>query len=262
MSTMSQQLISYISSLPVGTPPKELLETKELVEAVNIDDLPNGLVTGSNLIQFPEEASPELKSSVTLSLLAAQRVASNDPYIQTPEGWLQSHNKVLEKLNWINEGGGTVKYHFDNIDVAVHQAIIPFLTSAFGGGVGTGALIMTVLNQLQEMDKDSPWITFYDYESRRFNVTEYQFSIVEVKGDTVHLRMVSARLDASFGKTQVLFFKIKKQNAAFEQTNQSYATEASLLEDMNEALKDRLKELTRAYIRSIPEELLHGAPPA
>jgi hypothetical protein len=235
-----------------------MAEGAAAVNTIDIDKLPNGVVTGSNLIQFPPDASPELKSSVSLSLLAAQRVATNDPVVLSPEQWLARHNTVLQNLNWKIEGGGATKSKFDSIDVAVHQAIIPFLTAAFGGAIAAGALIVTALKQLQEMDKNSPWITLFDRLSRRFDVTEYQFSVVQVIGDTVHLKVAAARLNASFGKTQVLFVKVKKQNAEFEQANNSYSAEAALLAEMNADLKVKMMALTKSFIRSLPDELLLG----
>jgi hypothetical protein len=254
----SDALRSYIANLPVGAAPPSTSEGAAPVNTIDIDNLPNGVVTGSNLIQFPADCSPELKSSVALSLLAAQRVAANDPVVLSPSQWLERHNTVLQNLNWRNEGGGVAKSSFKSIDVAVHQAIIPFLTAAFGGALGAGALILTALNQLREMDENSPWITLFDRQSRRFEVTEYQFSVVEVKGDTVHLRVAAARLDASFGRTQVLFFKLKNQDAAFEQANQSFSAEAALLTEMNAELKVKLMMLTKSFIRSLPDDLLRG----
>jgi len=147
------------------------------------------------------------------------------------------------------------------VDVAVHKAIIPLLAAAFGGAAGAGILILTALKQLQDMDKDSPWITLFDRESRHFDVTEYQFSVVQVVGDTVHLKVAAARLDASFGRTQVLFFKLKKQNAAFEQASKSYSTEAAILADMNADLKTKMLSLTKSFIRSLPDDLLTGSRP-
>lgn len=253
----SKALRSYIANLPVGASLPSMAEDTA-INTIDIDNLPNGLVTGSNLIQFPADASPELKSSVALSLLAAQRVATNDPVVLSPTQWLDRHNTVLQNLNWRNEGGGVVKSHFDSINVAVHQAIIPFLTAAFGGAVAAGALILTALKQLQDMDKDAPWITLFDRQSRRFEVTEYQFSIVQVVSDTVYLKLAAARLNASFGKTQVLFFKLKTQKAEFEQANQSFASEAALLTAMNADLKVKLMTLTKSFIRSLPDDLLKG----
>jgi hypothetical protein len=251
----SKELHSYIANLPVGSPLLSITEETVAVNTIDIDNLPNGVVTGSNLIQFPTDASPELKSSVALSLLAAQRVASNDPVVLSPAQWLDRHNTVLQNLNWRNEGGGVTNSQFDSIDVAVHQAIIPFLTAAFAGALGAGALILTALKQLQDMDKDAPWITLFD---RRFDVTEYQFSVVQVIGDTVHLKLAAARLNASFGKTQVLFFKLKNQKAEFEQANQSFSSEAILLTEMNADLKVKLMALTKSFIRSLPDDLLLG----
>ena len=253
----NEELRSYIANLPVGAPPRSAAESTE-VNAIDIDNLPNGIVTGSNLIQFPDTASPEIKSSVALSLLAAQRVASNDPVVISPAQWLERHNTVLQNLNWQIEGGGATDSEFKNLNVAVHQAIIPFLTAAFGGAVTAGAMILTALKQLQEMDKNNAWITLFDRQSRRFNVTEYQFSVVEIVGNTVKLKLAAARLDASFGKTQVLFVKVKQQHARFEQANQSYSAEAGLLEEMNTDLKTKMLALTKSFIRSLPDELLFG----
>jgi len=255
---LSESLSSYIANLPVGAPLTSMAEDTSTINTIDIDTLPNGIVTGSNLIQFPADASPELKSSVALSLLAAQRVATNDPVVLSPAQWLDRHNTVLQNLNWRMEAGGVVKSHFDSVDVAVHQAIIPFLTAAFTGGVAAGALILTALKQLQEIDKDAPWITLFDRQSRRFDVTEYQFSVVQVVGDTVHLKLAAARLDATFGKTQVLFFKLKTQSAEFEQASQTYSSEAALLTEMNADLKTKLMKFTKSYIRSLPDNLLEG----
>jgi hypothetical protein len=64
---------------PGWRPLPSMAEDTSAINTIDIDNLPAGIVTGSNLIQFPADASPELKSSVALSLLAAQRVATNDP---------------------------------------------------------------------------------------------------------------------------------------------------------------------------------------
>jgi len=250
---LSESMRSYISNLPIGAY-RAAAPQPGVVTAVDIDNLPEGVVTGSNLIQFPKDASPEIKSSVALSLLAAQRVASNDTVIGTPQQWIERHNTVLTNLNWLVRGGGTVESEFKNINVAVHEAVIPFLTAAFGGAVAAGALILTALRQLKEMDKNSPWITLFNQESRRFDVTEYQFSVVQVAGDQVTMKLASARFNASFGKTQVLFFKVTKQTAKFESASSDLSATSSLLIEMNDGLKTKLAGFTRDYITSLPLE--------
>jgi hypothetical protein len=250
---LSESKRTYIANLPIGTyRPALQPEDEGVVQAVDINNLPTGIVTGSNLISFPKEASPEIKSSVALSLLAAQRVATNDAVVLTPQQWIDRHNTVLRNLNWQIDSGGVVDSEFKSINVAVHQAIIPFLTAAFGGAVAAGALILTALKQLQDMDKNSPWITLFDRASRRFDVTEYQFSVIEVVGDQVHLKLASARFDGSFGTTQVLFFKVNKQHAKFDAASQNLLANSSLLVEMNDGLKVKLAGFTKDFIQSLP----------
>jgi hypothetical protein len=197
-----------------------------------------------------------LKSSVALSLLAAQRVATNDAVVQSPDQWLQRHNTVLENLNWLHEGGGFVSSQFRSINVAVHEAIILFLTAAFGPTVAAGALILTAIKQLKEMDKNSPWIALFDRQSQRFNITEYQFSVVQVNNNNVQIKLAAARFDASYGQTQVLFFKIKQEQAGFQSASGTYSTQTDLLTEMNGALKAKLMGFTSTFIKSLPDNLL------
>jgi len=259
----------YIAQLPVGSPedvgggpfssgPFGLAADEggdAAIKSVDVDKLPDGIVTGSNLIQFAPQTSDAIRSSVALSLLAAQRVATKAAGVQSPKQWFDRHNQVLSDLNWFGDAGGVVNSTFDSTNVAVHKAIIPFLTAAFGGAVTAGALILTALNQLKEIDQNSAWITLFDRQSRHFNVTEYQFSVAELVGDQVHLRIASARFDATYGQTQVLFFKVKKEKATFESASGSFATEVKLLTDLNGDLKMKLAGFTKTFIKSLPDDL-------
>lgn len=241
---------TYVSNLPVGSAPVLLEDTS--VTAVDIDRLPAGVVTGSNLIQFASDTKAQIRSSVTLCLLAAQRVASTDAAIATPQQWIDRHNLVLINLGWEIGGGGHVASQFNNTNVAVNEAIIPFLTAAFGGAVAAGALILTALKQLKEMDKNSPWISLFDRESRHFDVTEYQFSVAQVIGAQVVLRLASARFNASFGRTQVLFFKVTKETATFESASSNATADSDLLTELNDGLKTKLAVFAKSYIQSLP----------
>ncbi len=250
---ISLDMQSYIANLPIGAyrPALRRLDD-EKVAALDIDNLPDGVVTGSNLIQFSKEASPEIRSSVALSLLAAQRVATVDPVLVTPQDWVERHNTVLRNLNWRVGAGGFVESKFDNVNVALHEAIIPFLTSVFGPIGAAGSLIITALKQLKEMDKNSPWITLFDRESRHFNVTQYQFSMVQVVGNDVTLKLACARLNAFYGLTQVLFIKVKEESAKFEAANQELKTDPYFLAEMNKDLKAKLAQFAKEEVLRIP----------
>lgn len=49
-----------IAYLPIGSVRLAPYREEDTVEAVDINNLPKGVVTGSNLIQPPEEASPTI----------------------------------------------------------------------------------------------------------------------------------------------------------------------------------------------------------
>lgn len=246
---LSDEMQSYIANLPIGnfqvTPQPQ---DDEAANPVDIDNLPNIVVIGSSLVEFPDGASSVTKSSVALSLLAAQRVAQEDPVINTPQQWINRQNTVLENFNWQVGDGTTVKSQFSNIDKGVNQAIIPFLTNAFSGG---GDLIISTISQLKDASKNAPWFTLFDRQSQRFQVTEYQFSVVSLMGDQVNLKLASARFDATFGRTQVLFFHVTHQSASFEGVSQNLSTKAAGLADMNASLKIKLGGFSTAFIRSL-----------
>lgn len=243
---------NYISNLPVAGSDAgtfDDVEAEDIVGATDLNNLPKGIVTGSNLLEFSGETSSELRSTVALCLLAANRVAANDTAILTPDQWMKRHNTVLENLNWVVEGGGNVEAEFDTSKLTVNKAIIPFLTAALSPGLGAASLILTAVNQISEMDKDAPWFTLWDRESRRFGVSEFQFSTLETSNGETTLKMASARFDVSYGRTQILFFKFTSQSATFQMAKSALRTTASLLEAMNDELKIKLAVHSKKYIR-------------
>lgn len=261
----ASQLKTYIERLQVGEPDEEIvpegfgIDTEGPVAApleyVDVDTLPTGIVTGSNLIAFDPATPNVIRSSVALSLLAAQRVATKDGGITTPKQWLDKHNEVLTNLNWVGDGGAVVESTLKGNNVAVHQAILPLLTAAFGPAIAAGAIILTALKQLQEMDKGSSWITLFDRQSRHFDVTEYQFSAVDIQDGQAVLRIASARFNAAFGHTQVLFFRLKQENVQFESASGTFRTDTALLQGINGDLKAKLLGFSKAFIAKLPDDL-------
>ena len=247
-------LEKYVESLPVGGAPvlDHSVETEgQDLTSIDLNDIPETIVTGSNLIQFSGENNPVLRSAAALSLLAAQRVASNDSVIVEPKQWIERHNTVLQNLNWSVEGGGEVDSEFESVDVAVHKAILPFLTAAFAPAATAGSLIIKAIEQLHEMDKNAPWITLFEKESRRFNVTEFQFSVVESTEEETRIRLAAARFDASYGRTQILFFKITQQNAKFKAGNSNMMISNEALSSINSALQNKLNRHAEVYIKEL-----------
>ncbi len=253
---VTQTLLDYISRLPIAPLESLTKAVRGPQRPVDLDKIPTAIVDGSNMVLYPPSVPSEIRTSVALSLLAAQQVAQADSKISTPKQWLDRHNVVLTTLTWTAGAEETVQEEFDDLNVAAHKAIIPFLTAAFGPYAAIGSLIITALNQLQDMDKDSPWITLFDHQSRHFDSTMHQFSVVNVVDKHVELRIASARFDAWSETTQVLFVKIKDVAAKFSAAGRTFSAEAELLADIKDALRKKLANSARILIDTIPDDLL------
>jgi hypothetical protein len=242
---------AYIAGLEFGVlPPAATEGTDDEAAIPNIDDLPDVLADGNALLQFSSDIAPNIRSAVALSLLAAQRVASNSHDVETPTQWIDTHFGVLQNLNWNIESGGSIEKTFSETGVAVHEAILPFLATALGGAAAL-PLINSALTQLSEMDKNKPWITLFNRESVRFEVTEYQFGVVSSDETTTRINLATARFDARYGTTQILFFRLTEQTTTFEMANGTMSSENSLLTAINPMLRERLLDHSKRYIRSL-----------
>ena len=249
---IDEELRSYIDSLSIGSAYDLGFEDEEIdANAADVDELPQAFVTGRNLIAAETGVSALTRSIVALSLLAAQRVADNDDRVKSPDDWIAQHNKVLKKLNWMQSHSAYVTKKFNKKDLFVHEAVIPLLEAAIGGPTGAMTIITTVLTQLKNIDKSSPWITVFSNESRRFDIEEYHFSTLEEKDGLATLSMAAARFGADFKHKQVLFVKIKKIDAEFQLASSKLESNVALLEEMNIALKKKLGRQTSAYIKDL-----------
>jgi len=245
-----ESLPAFIESLPIP-PGRTTLETTETAPTVDIDNLPDGIVSGSTMIGFEPDLSSELRKSVSLCLTAAQKVAEADPVSVSPDLWVDRHDMVLRGLNWVSTGGGTVYTDRAVSNIAVHKAIIPFLTAAFGPAAAASSLIVKALKQMQQMNADAPWITIFERESRRYDVSEFRFATASTADDTVVLRVAAARFIARQERVQVLFFKKNDVDVQFRLASRILTANPDLLESMNASLDQKLQGHTDNFIDSL-----------
>lgn len=203
---------------------------------LDLSTLPPVVVSGTTLVDFSATNNPVVRSSVSLALLYATRVATvamSKEADADEDDWLARYNQALTEIGFRVSGTSVVKSSFKKKNVALHKAIIPFLTLAFGGGAA-GALIIQALKSLQEMDADSPWITLFDKSTRRFNLSEMHFAAVSSNEVETTIANAVARLNVETGGTQILFFKVTKTSADFESTT-TRMTANNMLLAANEA---------------------------
>jgi hypothetical protein len=227
---------------------EDRFETQVTVDnAIDLDKLPDGLVTGTTLLDLSHVADPEVRSGVSLSMLFASRVAANDARADDPDAWLAAYQSALGQIGFSVSGSAVLNSSFKKTDVGVHRALIPFLTIALGGAAA-GPVLIALLENLGEMAPDSPWITMYDRQVRRFDVQEMHFGAARSIGLETEIRYAVARLNLEMTQTSVLFFNITSDKADFESMTTSMRVSNSLMAVIEPDLRLKLAQQTKKFI--------------
>lgn len=227
------------------------LESTVPAEGLQLDRLPTGVVAGNTLIDYSGTASPELRTAVSLAMVFAGRVARKHvPADASEDERLAAYQTSLGQLGFSVGGAAMQRSRFSKKGVLVHKAIIPFLTIALGGA-GVGPVILAALTHLQEMDKDRPWITLFDRESRWHDSRELHFAAVSSDASTTTIRHVIARLAYRLTTTSVLFVKVDDIDAEFESATTQMISNNHLLTAVAPTLRDRMAADIGNYVASI-----------
>lgn len=242
--------LKYIRTANIGEiPAKFELDAGAQPNAIDISKLPGGLVIGNTLLDVANVPSAEVRAGLSLSMLFANRVATHHPDAKDVDSWLAAYQTSLGDLGFRLSGTARMNSQFHKLNVDVHKAIIPFLTIAFGGAA-IGPIIISALENLHKMKEESPWITLFDRETRRFSIQEMHFGAAVANGTETEIRYAVARLNVDLGQTQVLFFKVAKNSANFESLTTRMSVSNSLMSVVEDDLKTRLSGLIKKYIWS------------
>jgi len=130
------------------------------------------------------------------------------------------------------------------MNAGVHKAIIPVLTAMLGPAVAAVSVVISVLQGLQEMDKDNPWITLFDRASQHASGAKLQFGFVAMDPAdpaAVQVKLLAVAVDAKRTLTQVLFFKFSDQKASLKTGDTQLSMATSRLESIHQAVADRVQ---------------------
>jgi hypothetical protein len=254
----SDNALSFIESAVLPGQPGGLEAKTEGVEAeggiapgLNLNRLPDGVVSGNTLIDYSSVSSPELRSGISLAMLFAGQAATGAQKEGDDEDdWLAAYKTNLAKLGFSVAQSAVTSSRFRKNGVFVHQAIIPFLTIAFGGA-GLGPVILAALSNLKDMDKDRPWVTLFDRESRRFQSRELFFAAVSSDAANTSVRHVMARLSYVSTTTNVLFFKVTDAQADFESATTTMTANNSLLAVLEPVLRKKMETAMFNFIADV-----------
>lgn len=239
--------IAEPARLDVSVGPR--VESNVTDPALDLDKLPQGVVSGNTLIDY-SATSEAMRGGISLALAFANRTALAELGPGSDEDdFFAAYKSNLVRVGFNVSQGAFVKSTFKKKGLAVHKAIIPFLTAALGG-VGVGPVLFSLLQNLQSTDSDRPWITLFDRETRMFETREMHFAAAASDNVLTSVRHVAARLFFVDKKTNVLFFKISEMTAEFESATMTLSINNGLLSSIEPALRERLSASAMDFIRS------------
>ncbi|TXH84360.1 hypothetical protein [Thauera aminoaromatica] len=249
---MDRNALRFVESADLGPERLELTGVTEGPDAappLDLNKLPQGIVSSNTLIDF--SAAPEgVRGGLSLAMTFASQVttAAMRPG-DDEDDWFAAYKSNLMQLGFTVSQSAFTTSRFKKRDIAVHKAIIPFLTIALGG-VAVGPVILALLDNLKEIDKDEPWITLFDQESRKFKARELHFGAVASNTVESRMRHVAARLSVVDEKTNILFFKITNTSAEFESATTTISMNNNLLAVLEQPLLERLQSSALTFIKA------------
>lgn len=221
------------------------------LSTIDLAKTPPALVTGATLLDVSQITSPEVRAGVSLAMLFAQRVATA-ARPATDDLWLAEYQKSLSKLGFSIGSITVANSKFKDANVSIHKALIPFLTLAFGAQATAASIIIGLLENLQKIDQNAPWITAFERQTVLFDAREMHFAYAVPNGTQTDIRYAVARISLKKQTTQFLFFKIKDIDATYEHAVTTMSVSNSLVAVSEDDLKLRLAKLIRSYIWDVP----------
>ena len=207
-------------------------------------------VVGSEVVSFVEGISAQRRQDITNATLLAQ-LAANKKVTDREDilAWYDSYFDVLTNVGWVLQDRGFSEYTEKADGLETHEAILKVAAVLLGGTPIALAVVTQTLEAMKSMDKDNPWITIFNRESRTAKAARFQISLTEQAGDGQFMVTTMAfALNAKLTVTQVLFFKIHKNEATLKHFSGKVTINEEVLSSVRDVVKAKLVGRTRDFI--------------
>jgi len=229
------------------------LESLGEVDPTKLSGKEDALVVGSQIVEFASQLSPEMRLHVSNTFLLAKLTADLEVQKTGSESnWYPKYFEILTRTGWTVETATGVKDSFEATNLQVNKQIIPFLTLLFGPAVSAGSLILNLLENLDEMDKATPWITLFERNARQLTANQFQVSYVAAdSNDNPAMKLAQFELTAEKQITQVLFFKLQETSVSLTGLSKTFSANESLFTTLKDTVKNKISRFTTDYISEI-----------
>ncbi len=211
-------IIGYIETLDLPEAPPRRGGPDDQEPPPSFQSVAQAVSVGSQMTEFsskvPQSTRPAISNGLLLGQLAADKATAGRG---DPIAWFNAYNSVMKQIGWQSTLSELNQQTISDRNAALHRAIIPIVTAIFGPAVAASSIIISILNGLDSMDRDAPWITLFQRKSNKVAASNFGLSYVDGgEGGGATLKTVYFALQGSQDRTQVLFFKFMSSDATMK----------------------------------------------
>lgn len=211
-------------------------------------------VVGSDIVSFVTGVTPERREAIVNSSLLAQLVAKHrvsDP--TNIEAWYEAYFDVLANVGWVVQDRQFAEYVEKSSNFEAHKAIMSVASILLGPATTALAIVKTTLDALQSMDESSPWLTIFNRESQEARTARFQISLAEQDADGQFMvTLMAFALRAKANITQVLFFKVRSNEAMLRHFSGRVTINTTVLEAVSAEIKAKVVSQASSYVSALP----------
>ena len=216
------------------------------------------VAVAAQLTEFTDAVSADLRKTISdgmlLAQLAADKVAADKEATNASQdvfAWYKRYVEVLKNIGWVLTDEDLDFKDADNSVVSLHKAIIPVITAMLGP-MAVLPMVISVLRGLEEMDKNSPWITLFDHSSQHAQGAKFQVGYVSAnaQGDP-QMVLACFGIDARRRITQVLFLKSSIDQATIRKASTTLTNTVDRLNASKDVIGSRVGPFINDFIKSV-----------
>lgn len=234
-------------------PPPPVMRSRGVTKTLQfVKEKTQALVVGSDVISFVPGVTVERRQDLVNASLLAQLVATKRvPDTTALDQWYAAYFDVLTNIGFIIQDRQLATYSEQSADFEAHEAILNVAATLLAGSPASFEIVKTTLEALQT---DGPWLTLFTEESQSAKAAKFQITLAdEGEGDQFLVSLMAFALEAKSALTQVLFFKVRSNEATLKQRSAKVTINSTVLSSVREEISRRLEKHAAAYMQALPE---------
>jgi hypothetical protein len=250
-----EEAVRFVNSASLPAEPEGVLEGVDVTDTALSTAKDQAAVVGSDVVSFVTGVNAEQRQDLINSTLLAQLVAK----VQVPDGtriydWYKAYFDVLKQIGCVVQDEGFAEYRQASAGFQAHEAILNIATTLLGANPAALTVVKATLDSLKQMDTNSPWLTIFNRESQSAQTARFQITVAEPGDkDQCLVTLMSFGLEAQSTLTQLLFFKVRANEATLKHFSGRISIDPEVLAGVRDAIRAKLAAHVNAYVRALPD---------